>query len=397
MTNSANALLIAAARDVVPVPADIQARDDVYLQRAAEWQGLGALLHDWLGRHPDVMVALTTRRSLEALYWSEHFRNRQLIAELRAIQRAAADAGVDVMALKGARLATDFYRTPALRPMSDLDLLVRPHHVESFRAVLRSRGYAEVPAGPSYVDVGQLDEQSREHCWFIRRPDLEILIEFRVTPFELAVGRLTDFDGAYHALMAHETARVWERSSVGPEGVRLMAPEDLLFHVATHMAAKHLHFRLIWLVDLARIAAASSIDWHVLARMAGDLRVVTPVCAALDAARRYAAAPITDHALALVRGGGARSGARSARSIERRQLERCLDALPMSDLSREGPCVWPLAAALSRVRGVAARMRVVRWVLFPGRAYLAQRGQAGRTGLAGLARRVAARLSSRRP
>ena len=72
-----------------------------------------------------------------------------------------------------------------------------------------------------------------------------------------------------------------------------------------------------------------------------------------------------------------------------------MDELPSADLTFEGPGVWPLGAALSRVRGLRARLRVLRWVLLPGKEYLAHRGLAGSGSVIGSARRLAARLARR--
>jgi hypothetical protein len=356
------------------------------------------LLHAWFGRPPEIIADEATRGALHDAYWSAHFRNRLLLEELRTLLNVAGEAGIDVIPLKGARLAPHGYPTPVLRPLSDLDLLVRPRDVGRMAALLRERGYAEVDHAPSYVEDEWLDIESRDYCWFAVRQGFDALVEFRAAPLELAVGRLTDLDDAYTAALRRHATSVWERSSPSPDGAgRVMSPEDLLLHVTTHLAAKHLDFRLIWLHDIARIVAGSSrLDWDYLAARAKDLRVVAPVTAALEAARRYAGASITDAQMDGVRAGLGPPSAFSLAHRDLRRLMRHVDELPTADLTFEGPGVWPLGAALSRVRGVRARLRVLRWVLLPGREYLEHRGLAGGTGtfgaLAGSAKRLAVRM-----
>ena len=294
----ANALLLAAARAGEPasVPSIGADLDWDYLGRAAERQGVAALLHDWLRRHPGAPVDAVCAEALHESYWSGHFRNRLLLEELQRVAQAAADLGIEIMPLKGAHLAPRLYPAPAFRPLSDLDLLIHPRDVARLGALLQSMGYAEVDHSPSYVDDQWLDLDSRDYCWFAIRQGFDALIEYRVAPLELAVGRLTDLDRAYTDALRRHAREVWTRSTPSPDGtMRVQSPEDLLLHVATHLAAKHLDFRLIWLHDLARIVLGTpELDWSYVITRSADLRMAAPVAAALEAARCYAGAPIAD-------------------------------------------------------------------------------------------------------
>jgi len=394
-----NALLIAATRaDDNGAAAPVGAPPDlVYLVRASERQGVAPLLHDWLGRHPEVLVDQATKAALHEAYWTRHFRNRLLLEELRTVLRAATEAGIDVMPLKGAELAPAYYPAPALRPLSDLDLLVRPQDVARMGELLQRQGYAEVDHAPSYVEDEWLDLASRDYGWFASREGVDSLIEYRPAPLELAVGRLTDLDPAYTAALRRHAALVWERSTPAPDGAgRVMSPEDLLLHVTTHLAAKHLNFRLVWLHDIARIVRRRpGLDWQYVAACAADLRVVAPVSAALEAARRFAAAPISQAQVEDLRAGLGPASAFSLAQRDLRRLMRHVDGIPSADLTVEGPGVWPLGAALSRVRGVRARLRVLRWVLLPGREYLEHRGIEAGSAVVGSAKRLALRVGRR--
>ena len=268
-----------------------------------------------------------------------------------------------------------FYPAPALRPLSDLDLLVHPRDIARLGAVLTRRGYADVDHAPSYVDEALLDIDSRDYAWFSSRQGFDALIEYRVAPLELAVGRLTDLDAEYTTVLRH-AREVWARATrYGDVYLHEQSPEDLLLHVTTHMAAKHVHFRLIWLHDVARIVQrVPGLDWSYVASRSSELRMSAPVAAALEAARLHAGARIDDaHLGAILR----TLGPPSQWSLEHRNLARLrqhLRALPGHDLTVDGPGIWPLGAALSRVRGWRARLRVLRWVILPGREYLAHRG-----------------------
>jgi hypothetical protein len=61
--------------------------------------------------------------------------------ELAAILRSAARAGVLVMPLKGILVATRYHEALAMRPMADLDLLIRPGDLPALAAILQELGY----------------------------------------------------------------------------------------------------------------------------------------------------------------------------------------------------------------------------------------------------------------
>jgi len=145
-----NAVLLAASHVGAPSRATpAQPLDWPYLLRAANRQGVTPLLHAWLKRRPDIVPDASSASRVHDAYWSTHFHNGLLLAELVRVRRAAAEAGVDVMALKGARLAADYYPLAALRPLGDLDLLVRPRARYRRNQVVRRR--LTVAAGVSFT------------------------------------------------------------------------------------------------------------------------------------------------------------------------------------------------------------------------------------------------------
>src|SRR5207302_646961 len=85
-----------------------------YVRRAAEQQGIAPLLSTWTGEMAYPLPA-EMQEWLHAAYWSGHFRNRILLEQMRAVLAAAAAAGIPIMPLKGAALATWYYPAAALR------------------------------------------------------------------------------------------------------------------------------------------------------------------------------------------------------------------------------------------------------------------------------------------
>ena len=107
-------LALAEAEDVLPAVA--------YAAGTARW----------------TTVPARGRRHLADGLAASRARHLVMTRELaRALRRCAAD-GIDVIALKGPVLAETVYPDPALRPFSDLDLLVRPADRRRTDATLRA-------------------------------------------------------------------------------------------------------------------------------------------------------------------------------------------------------------------------------------------------------------------
>lgn len=74
-------------------------------------------------------------------YLTTALRNAVILHALDTVAAQLGEAGIPVIVLKGAALAQTVYGNVALRPMHDLDLLVRPAHAARALQVLASLGY----------------------------------------------------------------------------------------------------------------------------------------------------------------------------------------------------------------------------------------------------------------
>ena len=93
-----------------------------------------------------------------------------LLGELRRIEATFAANHVPVVALKGASLFTTLYAEPGLRPMEDLDFLVRPEHLWAAGESLAMQGYTP-------VQNISIDEARRTHFHIAYRSRIR---DFRV-------------------------------------------------------------------------------------------------------------------------------------------------------------------------------------------------------------------------
>jgi hypothetical protein len=196
--------------------------------------------------------------------------NQHLLQALGGIAGAFREARVPVLLLKGAGLNLTLYEKADTRPMSDLDVMVRPDDLSRATAALASMG---MQPGPDFV---HRDYFPRFHyAMEFRSPEPEsVRVDLHVRPFRPLRYGQTVQPGVF-----------WENArAVEVEGAPLHVPSDAeqFVHLATHSAC-HGHSRLIWLYDLCRLVDASgpNLDWDRIEHLARSLHLVLPVRQAL--------------------------------------------------------------------------------------------------------------------
>jgi hypothetical protein len=231
------------------------ARDDTPGRRelaafAASIQGLAPLLATLrdAGTLPaDVAAFLTSERSASSV------RAVRLKRTLRESVAALRERGVEVVALKGAALAFFHYAEPSLRPMGDLDLLLRePRDLGRSTEALFLAGWRPLFDTPRHRVFGRPDER-------VVRPaaeDAENPIRLEIhTSFRLPVlGRVYD---ASTALRAQSETRDLDGTPVAIAGGSALLTH-LLFHAAEDFAGNG-------------IRGIQAYDFRLLARVRGAL------------------------------------------------------------------------------------------------------------------------------
>jgi len=250
-----------------------------YILAAAGKQGVAPLLARWIGRGRDDVPGGVAER-LDGDDWASHFRNRTLLHQLRRVTEAASEARIPVMPLKGAALATRYYAAPALRPMSDLDLLVHPADLARMATVLQGLGYAAVTLPPSLIH--EKDPTTGESAYVATIDDMPVVVEYRAEPLDPAIGALHAADTTMAGRLHAHSERMWERATPGTiDGAPCMqiGAEDLLLHVAAHLTTRHAGMRLLWLYDPRLITARDrgTLDWGYIVAETRALNLEQPV------------------------------------------------------------------------------------------------------------------------
>ena len=196
---------------------------------------------------------------LREIYLMTGARNTLLYQELGLVLQALQQDNIPVIVLKGAHLAALVYRDIALRPMSDIDLLVRRSDLERAVAKLHDLGFT----GPSAAEVTMLSQEGHHLPMMHKAPVTGIEVHW--TP--LSPARLPGIpnDGW------------WQRSrpaTIAGAPTRVLSPEDLLLHVCLHNACDQFALGLRPLCDVAAITRhyrealswlevrARAVEWH---------------------------------------------------------------------------------------------------------------------------------------
>ncbi len=196
-----------------------------------------------------------------------------LLRLLARIAQRFESADVPLMALKGAALHLTILKHPGDRPMTDIDLMVRPEHAGQAVALLRAMGCRP---GRPFVRADFFPRFYYETEFTAGRV-LPLRIDLHVRPFRpLRYAKVVPPEAFWSGA---------ERVRIGDATVYVPGVEDMLIHLATHSAI-HGNARPAWLDDLRLWADTwhGRLDWGRLRRHARAWRLTWPVHRALTAA-----------------------------------------------------------------------------------------------------------------
>jgi hypothetical protein len=193
------------------------------LLRTAVRNHVAASIYDRLRALAGAVVPPGTMRALEQEYYRVGFRNARNYAELSHLLRSLKDRGVEVIVLKGAALAETVWKNIALRPMADMDLLVRQDDLEEAKRTLLRNGYTldrrAPPPGSSWDQYYHLPPFHKSDPHITVEIHRNIVHPRRVYPLDFDVGQL--WKRAYAAEIA------------GTE-THTLSSEDTILHLCLH-------------------------------------------------------------------------------------------------------------------------------------------------------------------
>ena len=221
----------------------------------ANAQGVTPLLYWHLSKSPAWWrgIPKSACDRLSALYHHNVRRNGMLLHELDSLLAMMQDADIPVMLMKELHLLQAIYPEPGLRPLGDLDLLVRREDFERAKFLLQEAGYQ-----PDLHHNPFKDRYGFGYHLINREKGVWIDLQWNLCQREWTGAN--DGPGKFRPPIQ----KIWERALVDGR-VWKKSWEDLLFHLCVH-AEGHGLGELIQFCDIAAVVqrCGRGLDWNDL-------------------------------------------------------------------------------------------------------------------------------------
>ena len=206
-----------------------------YIADRSPYEGVSGLLYRTFSRQVPGQAPESTMKFLRGEYAVTVAENLAICAELDRLLDMLEERGVPVLLLPGTTLLPLY--DLGCRPMSDVDLLVRPTDLRNIERCLGELGYAAPAAYPLVFSKNEVTFDVH----------IDPLNTARIQSRAHAIGMSADD--------IWRSARGWR----GPEDhARAMSPEDTFIYLCAHLV-KHSFSRLIWFIDLHQLVSAGDL------------------------------------------------------------------------------------------------------------------------------------------
>ncbi len=238
----------------------------------------GALYHRLKSRGAEKLAPQEIWLALQSTYWSNAANNLSMQRELHQIITALHEREIQVIVLKGAYLADAVYNNPALRQMTDIDLMVKVDDLERTVEVLGIQGYILQQPYLRSIEprLIKTDNLSIDVHWNVSLPNL---------PYSMDADEL--WTNAVPAHLAGTT-------------VLGLCAEDLLLHLCMHWVYKHqLESGIQPLCDIAETINRyrETLNWDKLAQRARQWKWDRGVYLAFRLAKELVGAAVPEDVL----------------------------------------------------------------------------------------------------
>lgn len=208
----------------------------------------------------DPLVSRMNERQRVSWYWST-----QLMMRLKAVLATLAAAGIETILLKGLPLALAYYDAPDLRPIGDLDVMIRHRDWTTAIGVLTAAGWQ--------AEEGDADplRRSTHAVAFRDRAGFEIDLHLSI----------------FHECIEPEKLEPFWRGSVplvrGNITSQMLCPADQLLHCLAHGLRANDISPVRWVADAVTILRREpGMDWPRLLDQTQRLRLGLPVSTGLN-------------------------------------------------------------------------------------------------------------------
>jgi hypothetical protein len=320
-------------------------------ERALRFKVEGLLYRELKSRNlPAALVPVGVGNRLRRAYRDQATRNTSLFFDALKVLTSLAENQLPVITLKGFGLAKNIYGDIALRPMCDIDLLLKKEDLVEAGRILLALGYQQdFPAWESMVEtyhhLPSFTNKSGtiiELHWNIVTPDSPVKV---------------DLEG------------LWTRScliKVDNAEVRVFSAEDLFLHLCVH-AGFHLQtvLDLIPFCDMAGLmkTCADKIDWQIVINRATRWGGQKCVYLMLLLVQELLGAAPPEQILAEIKPGDYQA------VYFEEVLDQILDEKPSGQLIRRRIAKL---AKIKKGKGIKGKVSAFLKGAFPSRAYMAR-------------------------
>jgi hypothetical protein len=262
---------------------ELSSEDWEDLLRTAARHGVSPLLfHRLTTSHRGTPIPAEVIRKLRISYLQSAARNMHLYHELGKVLGRLRQDGIPVIALKGAHLAVVVYGNIALRPMSDVDLLLRKEDLERVEKILLEMGYLPAACNREIA--------SDNYDFGYSSPAKGLSVEVHWTFLPSTTRFHIDMDGQ------------WERSRpaiIAGVQVSVLCPEDLLLHLCLHASKHSFDMGLKPFCDISATIRhyGDEIDWNQVRIRSGQAGIANGVYLTLELARELLGTPVPEELL----------------------------------------------------------------------------------------------------
>ncbi|MBU1966396.1 MAG: nucleotidyltransferase family protein [Proteobacteria bacterium] len=305
-------------------------------QRAFD-EGLAPLLY-YHCRNMNILEAIpeSTKKFLARIYAETSLINMHLLQEMTELEKGLEKRDIQVIVLKGAALLKTVYRDVALRPMEDIDLMVRQEHLNELKNVLETMGFVQNRLYPGSFGKGILSIDIHS----------DLLSSHRIRSRQ-AILDIRPEDAWSSSIPINGSSSLYRLSL----NVNLIA---LSFHLL-----KHRYDRLIWFVDIAESIKAyqSMLDWQDLIEYLRRVRADRLLLYTLLLTRRLLGLRVPDEVLTDL-------GKEELSPIERYILRLRLMHVPLGTVM---DLLW-----MFQIQGTGKKIQFMRENIFPRREVMNQ-------------------------
>jgi len=326
-----------------------------YVLKEALANGVSPLLYRNLKRiNGDSITPDEVIEELREIYFNTAASNIILLDGLGKVLKAFADEEIPVMVLKGAALLETVYRDIGLRPMADIDLLIKKEDLGRIDESLKRLGYSSPYNWSDYMDIST--NLYLNTISYIRGQDT---IPIHLHPHWHIINTTVP---TYTYGAKIEMDRFWleaREAMIAGVSSLTMAPHHLLMHLSEHIL-RHSYDRSILFCDIFEVINnyKDEIDWGSLIDDAVEFNLKKPVYYALYFTSKFLGAEIPKNVLA------------ELKQLNLNYGERKVEALISKN--RSFPELKYLIYLVMNER-VTERIRFVWRSLFPPREMMAQR------------------------